>query len=542
MDSKMPKHKVIQEQARKMIYDVNTFLTTETDVIVGDLKEVKKTTADTATTLEKNLKTCIETLMYIVNRTTNMVDKSVLTETCQKLELIQEETAGACRSNELTLQRITNTLKQNQKRTSLATNTSVATVRRILLEADSGESVPVFKTPGKKRPRSKPVTDLNEFDKGIVKRTIHSFYHLNKELPAIEKLRKKLEGDIHFEGSETSLRRIIRDLGFRSKKAEHNKTVLIEPSDIRLQRIEFLQKLKKYRGEGRTIIYTNESYVASNSNFKVDVATKGQRVVLLHAGSEAGFVPNALLTLKVNSKSDTNHDFINFETYENWLLMQLVPNIPNNSVVVVGNASHHNKQFDLAPTANSTKAEMQAWLSKKGIEYDVNLLKPQLYKLIKENKDKFKKFSIARILAENNHNVLRLPPFHPDLNPLTLACSAINQYVGSKMNKWNYYDAINLVAEKVKSMKMSDWEIFCNRVKAVEEEYSKSDHFIDILSEQFVFIGSDDSDSEHESEEEENKSSGQEEMSSASTSGTPHQPFPFIKCEIMEEGDIKPDI
>lgn len=36
------------------------------------------------------------------------------------------------------------------------------------------------------------------------------------------------------------------------------------------------------------------------------------------------------------------------------------------------------------------------------------LLKPVLYKLIKANKGRFKKNSIEKIMAEHNHEILRL--------------------------------------------------------------------------------------------------------------------------------------
>lgn len=64
---------------------------------------------------------------------------------------------------------------------------------------------------------------------------------------------------------------------------------------------------------------------------------------------------------------------------------------------------------------------MQAWLLEQDIEYYENWLIPQLYKLIKVNKIQVKAFSIDTILAEQNHNILRLPPYHPDLNPIEMA-------------------------------------------------------------------------------------------------------------------------
>lgn len=47
---------------------------------------------------------------------------------------------------------------------------------------------------------------------------------------------------------------------------ENNRKILIEHSDIRLKRIEYLDKISKYREEGRPIVYTDESYVHSTHN------------------------------------------------------------------------------------------------------------------------------------------------------------------------------------------------------------------------------------------------------------------------------------
>lgn len=506
----MPKNKVLTRQARKMVYDVNCYIKKETNEIVSKLKQVKKTTAETAISLNKKLSTPIQRLQLIANRTTNAVDKSVLIEICNKLEQTREEAGEASKTNENKVQQIMNNLKQEQKRTALATNTSVITVRRITTQAADSEFLTVFRTPGKKRQRAKPITDIDNFDQGVIKRCIHNFHLTNKELPTIEKLRQKLQEDLNFQGSKTSLRQIIKDLGFKWRRTENNRKVLIETTNIRLKRIEYLQKIKKYRQEGRAIIYTDESYVdSSHSNPKAwtDGSTKGlktpiskgQRVVIVHAGSVAGFVPNALLTFKAGSKSGDYHDNMNYENYEKWLKNQLIPNIPPNSVVVVDNASYHNKQYDLAPTSNSRKADMQAWLSEKGIQFDEIMLKPQLYQLIKTHKEQYKTFSIDKILAEHNHIILRLPPYHPDLNPIEMAWAMIKQYVGSKNVKWNLNHAIELVKEKVNLMGAREWEILCNKVNSVEEEYAKSDHIIDIMTEQFVIRVTDDSSDSEES-------------------------------------------
>ncbi|GBP38243.1 hypothetical protein EVAR_18123_1 [Eumeta japonica] len=335
-------------------------------------------------------------------------------------------------------------LKQCMKRTAAATKCSVATVRRIVKSSKDSEFLTVFRTPGKnKRNKQKPITDINSFDQGVIKRIIHNFHVTEKELPTIGKLRTKLQEDLHFQGSVASLRRIIKNLGFKWKKTENNRKILIEQSQIRFQRIEYLRKIKKYREEGRPIIYTDESYIDSSHashHSWTDGPTKGNKkplskgnlLVIVHAGGEAGFVPNALLTFKAGTKSGDYHDNMNSENYERWLRTKLIPNLPPNSFAIVDNASHHNKQLDAAPTSNTKKVDMQTWLRQKEIQFEESMLKPELYNLLKKYKEQFRKFNIDAILNEAGHAVLRLPPYHPDLNPIEMAWSQIKGYVANK--------------------------------------------------------------------------------------------------------------
>ncbi|CAK1578045.1 unnamed protein product [Parnassius mnemosyne] len=260
-------------------------------------------------------------------------------------------------------------LKENNITDSLnkiaeAAKKSVSTVKRIVKESKSSEFIVTFRTPGKKRQRIKPVTGIDNFDKGVIKRCIHNFHLTENELPTLGKLRAKLRADIKFEGSEKSLRRIIKELGFKWKATESNRKVLIETSAIRLLRINYIEKLRQYRQQNRPIVYTDESYVhathttpkgwtdGSSKGIKKPLS-KGQRVVIVHAGSETGFVPNALLTFKSGMKSGDYHDDMNFENYEKWIRIQLIPNLLPNSIIVADNASYHNKEYHLVPNAYS---------------------------------------------------------------------------------------------------------------------------------------------------------------------------------------------
>lgn len=90
---------------------------------------------------------------------------------------------------------------------------------------------------------------------------------------------------------------------------------------------------------------------------------------MIHAGSKNGFIQNAGLVFKAGQCSGDYHGQMNRENFIKWLTEKLLPNIPENSVVVLDNAPYHSVQADKVPTKSSLKKDMVAWLSKNGTYY-----------------------------------------------------------------------------------------------------------------------------------------------------------------------------
>lgn len=400
-------------------------------------------------------------------------------------------------------------LKKVQQRVCNATGISERSLRKILHKAKDVElGTTSFTTPGKKRPNSSKKFDLDDFDKSVVRRTIHNFHKTNNENPTIKKIHAKLVEDIDFKGSLTTLRRIVKRLGFRWKKTEDNRQLLIEKHEIRLLRLKFISQIKEYRREGRPIVYTDETYVhsshtkpcswsdGSKEGLKAPIS-KGKRLIVVHAGSKDGFVPNAGLIFQSDKKTGDYHSEMNFNNYSKWLFDKLIPNLPPRSVLVMDNASYHNMQYDKAPTSSSRKHVLQEWLTKKNIPYSPNMLKSELYELVLTNKGQNKHFQIDRILANYGHTVLRLPPYHPELNPIEKIWALVKDYVAQNNVTFKLDDAKRILEEKFALVSAEEWRARCEHAIKKENEFMANEQLVDDLSERIIINLQDDSDSDN---------------------------------------------
>ncbi|CAH2103226.1 unnamed protein product [Euphydryas editha] len=123
--------------------------------------------------------------------------------------------------------------------------------------------------------------------------------------------------------------------------------------------------------------------------------------------TENGFIDGALLMFKSQSKSSDYHDDINSTNFQKWLREKLIPNLPERSLVVMDNAPYHCTQLNKAPTMSSIKNNLQEWLRGKG---------PPTY-------------AVDELLKAHNHEVLKLPPYHCELNPIVKIWSLVKRKV-----------------------------------------------------------------------------------------------------------------
>lgn len=158
---------------------------------------------------------------------------------------------------------------------------------------------------------------------------------------------------------------------------------------------------------------------------------KGKRVIVVHIGSDEGFVDGGLLCFESERNTLDYHDEMNGDWYYDWFC-GILPRLNENSVIVMDNASYHSFKKDPVPTITWKKERIIQWLLSKGCVVNEPMIKLQLMEKVKQIKPQYDKYVIDEEAIKINIIPLplyyRLPPYHCELNPIELAWSVVKNY------------------------------------------------------------------------------------------------------------------
>ncbi|CAC5367987.1 unnamed protein product [Mytilus coruscus] len=109
---------------------------------------------------------------------------------------------------------------------------------------------------------------LDDFDKGVVRRTIYDLHKKSQSvtMPSLQQALKKKDIDV----SISTVSRTVRLLGFRFYKNASSRRFVSEREDIVLMRMTYLRKIRKFRQQGRHIVYLDETWLNTNHVVKGD--------------------------------------------------------------------------------------------------------------------------------------------------------------------------------------------------------------------------------------------------------------------------------
>ncbi|CAH1982865.1 unnamed protein product [Acanthoscelides obtectus] len=114
---------------------------------------------------------------------------------------------------------------QVQERVSAATGVSLSSIRRVKKEARNIKEHVAISFPKPKRTNIKTKVALDGFDQGLLRRTIINYHITEKRIRCIH---RKMRDVANYKGCKETLRKEIHKLGFRWKKFESNRKLLIE--------------------------------------------------------------------------------------------------------------------------------------------------------------------------------------------------------------------------------------------------------------------------------------------------------------------------
>jgi transposase len=308
--------------------------------------------------------------------------------------------------------------KHIMRRTSQLTEVNYCTVYNIVIHG-----VQERKTRTDKGNRK-----IKSWDLDIIRRTLYNLYKEN-HVATIDTLYNKLVENTDVMCSRSTLWRTLTEHGFKYQTI--NKRLNIMESDrIRKLRYEYLAMIKKFRNEGRFICYLDETWYDTHDTIKkgwIEDKNKcqlnvphyrGKRIIILHAGSENGWIGQVLLSAKNIKKCSLDyHEDMSSNLFEEWFKNKLLPVLPEKSVIVMDNASYHSRQIIKVPTSSSSKNEIKLFLEENDLFYEETYSKQELLEVLRTKKFE-KQYYVDHMAMVHGHSVLRLPPYHCILNPI----------------------------------------------------------------------------------------------------------------------------
>lgn len=355
-------------------------------------------------------------------------------------------------------------------------------------------------SPNKKKIRPTIIQKIDDFDKNAIRQKIHDFWR-NREVPTIEKILTSINEDETLPNMKrSSFQLILKDLQFEYVKKGRN-SALLEREDLITWRRNYLDKIRHYRTQNRPIYYLDETWFnadETHSRTWVDTTVKssrdaflrglttgqkepsgkGKHLIVLHIGSTDGFVPGGLLCFESKTNSIDYLDEINGDTFYNWFV-HILPLLKENAVIVMDNASYHSVKKCKIPTMSSKKQEMIDWLESKGEIVTHPIVKNDLIKKVGKLKKLYDKYVIDECAKDNNKLILRLPPYHCELNPLELAWASVKSYVRTHNNTFKLKDVLELLKKGVEQVTPDMWMNFIEHVINEEEKFWNIDHITD---------------------------------------------------------------
>ncbi|XP_050058746.1 uncharacterized protein LOC126554247 [Aphis gossypii] len=349
-------------------------------------------------------------------------------------------------------------------RLSEGSGIGIGTIKKTLREYKSTGKV---SSPKNKKLRSTICEKLDDFDKNAIRQKIHQFW-FRKEIPTLAKIIQAVQDDPDLPNlSRSSFQRLLKDMQFEYTKRNRN-SALTEREDLVLWRRQYISQIRRYRQEGRTIYYLDETWVNvgdCSSRVWVDKTVKSHKDAFLKG-----------LTTGARNPTGKGKRLIVF--------CSILPKLNDNAVIILDNAPYHSVKKESIPTTAWTKARIQQWLESKGVVITEPLVKIELLQKVKQIKNQFEKYVVDEEAKKQNKTVLRLPPYHCELNPIELAWSVVKGHVKTNNTTFKLNDVRQLLIDGIQRVTPEMWSNFISHTIKEEDKFWQIDFISDDILEE----------------------------------------------------------
>ncbi|XP_072384421.1 uncharacterized protein [Diabrotica undecimpunctata] len=145
---------------------------------------------------------------------------------------------------------------------------------------------------------------------------------------------------------------------------------------------------------------------------------------------------------------------MNGECFEDWFENKLIANLPKGEK----NMSSWKKQ------------QIQEWLREKDIFYEEEYLKSELLDGANSYADIYDKYNIETLVEKYGVEVLRLPPYHCELNPIEMVWSQVKHYVADRNTDFKKDRVQQLIHEAFANVSAEQWQNYIQHVIRIEKE------------------------------------------------------------------------
>ena len=219
------------------------------------------------------------------------------------------------------------------------------------------------------------------------------------------------------------------------------------------------------RGKKRKIESTSKGLSGEKKRRKLDSESTEKKEDTVDGGENDSEITECI------PFEENYHDSMDGESYKCYFEKSICQNIPKHSVIVIDNVPYHSKNTENYPTSKWRKQQLVDWPTEKNITLPDKALRAELWTLVKSEREKFPDKVMETVAKEYGHKILRLPPYHCELNPIELTWAAEKNYVAGESKDMSLDSMEKLFRKKRDKLPEDFWRKCVEHVQKIEGNY-----------------------------------------------------------------------